>query len=128
MIVRFRLDEARRAAVDAGRFVRADLGRERELGAFGPAADALGRSLLVGRSPDDGSWRAYANVCRHRALPLDLGAESPMSDDGRWLLCHQHGALYRLTDGVCVAGPCAGARLASVPVREEGGELVIELE
>jgi nitrite reductase/ring-hydroxylating ferredoxin subunit len=58
-------------------------------------------------------------VCRHRALPLDLGARSPMSDDGRFLLCHQHGALYRLDDGVCVVGPCAGERLSPVAVTED---------
>ena len=31
------------------------------------------RGMLVGRVGD--VWKAYANVCRHRALPLDLGAD-----------------------------------------------------
>jgi nitrite reductase/ring-hydroxylating ferredoxin subunit len=87
---------------------------------------ARGRFVRVGTWTDGalvgrvgGAWRAYANVCRHRALPLDLGATSPMSDDGRYLLCHQHGALYRLEDGRCFAGPCAGESLASLRVTEE---------
>jgi nitrite reductase/ring-hydroxylating ferredoxin subunit len=39
-----------------------------------------------------------------------------MSDDGEYLLCHQHGALYRLTDGRCVLGPCAGEALVPVAI------------
>jgi nitrite reductase/ring-hydroxylating ferredoxin subunit len=125
VIVRIVLDGVRRAAAEGGRFVRADLGAEVELGP--PGERVITRTVLVGRAPEDGAWHAYANVCRHRALPLDLGAPSPMSDDGQWLLCHQHGALYRPTDGACVAGPCAGATLASVAIREEGDTLVIDL-
>jgi nitrite reductase/ring-hydroxylating ferredoxin subunit len=48
-----------------------------------------------------------------------------MSDDRRYLLCHQHGALYRLGDGKCVVGPCVGQSLTAVTVAEDGGELVI---
>ena len=95
------LSDAQRAEVARGRFVR--VGK-----AFG--------GFVVGRV--QGQWRAFANVCRHRALPLDLGASSPMSDDGRHLLCHQHGALYRPDDGLCVVGPCAGERLSPVAVSE----------
>jgi nitrite reductase/ring-hydroxylating ferredoxin subunit len=100
--------EAQRQAVARGEFVRV-------AGAWD--------GFVVGRV--EGAWKAYANVCRHRALPLDLGAASPMSDDRRYLLCHQHGALYRLGDGMCVVGPCAGESLTAVTVTEDGGELVI---
>jgi nitrite reductase/ring-hydroxylating ferredoxin subunit len=48
-----------------------------------------------------------------------------MSDDGRYLLCNQHGALYRPGDGYCILGPCAGERLAAVPIAEDGDELVL---
>ena len=95
------LTEAQRAEVARGRFVRVGHGTS---------------GVLVGRV--DGAWRAYANVCRHRASPLDLGAASPMSDDGTHLLCHQHGALYRPSDGRCVVGPCAGESLVPVDVEE----------
>jgi nitrite reductase/ring-hydroxylating ferredoxin subunit len=93
-----------------GRFVR-----------VGPAM----QSVLVGKV--DGAWKAYLNVCAHRELPLDLGAASPMSDDGEYLLCHQHGALYERADGLCVVGPCVGERLKALEVREGGGgELEVE--
>lgn len=103
------LSDAEREAIARGQFVRVG-------GAW--------NGFLVGRVGEE--WRAYANVCRHRALPLDLGAGSPMSDDGRYLLCHQHGALYRLGDGKCVSGPCAGESLTTVTVTvDDEGALVL---
>jgi nitrite reductase/ring-hydroxylating ferredoxin subunit len=108
MTMRVALSDVQREQVARGGFVR---------------VNAAGRSVLVGRVA--GEWRAYKNECRHRALPLDLGALTPMSDDGRYLLCNQHGALYRLHDGACILGPCAGERLATVAVTEDGGELVL---
>jgi nitrite reductase/ring-hydroxylating ferredoxin subunit len=105
MTTRVFLTRAQREEIDRGRFVRVDLGG---------AGSGSVRSVLVGRVA--GSWRAYANECRHRALPLDLGARSPMSDDGDYLLCHQHGALYSPIDGRCVLGPCAGEALISVAI------------
>jgi len=106
--LRVTLTPAERAVVDAGRFVR-----------VGPPW----HGFVVGKA--GGQWRAYVNECKHHALPLDLGAKSPMSDDGRHLLCHQHGALYRMTDGKCVVGPCVGASLEAVGVVEEGEQIVV---
>jgi nitrite reductase/ring-hydroxylating ferredoxin subunit len=102
MTTRVSLSDVQQEQIALGRFVRVKLG------------DPSGGTVLVGRVA--GEWRAYLNVCRHRALPLDLGASSPMSEDGQHLLCHQHGALYRLEDGACVLGPCFGERLVPVPV------------
>ncbi len=108
MSARFVLTEPQREQIARGRFVR-----------LGPAFGGF----VVGRV--DQAWRAYRNECRHRALPLDLGSSSPMSDDGQRLLCNQHGALYRLEDGLCVVGPCAGERLVALAVRQDGDALEI---
>jgi nitrite reductase/ring-hydroxylating ferredoxin subunit len=99
-------------AIAAGEFVRVDLPHAVEIGA--PPDRVHARSVLVGRA--EGALRAYANVCRHREVPLDFGADNAMSHDGRHLLCHQHGALYRPSDGACVGGPCAGAKLVAVTI------------
>ena len=110
MTTRVVLTRAQREEIDRGRFVRVAV-----------ASTNAANTVLVGRVA--GEWRAYFNECRHRALPLDLGARSPMSDDGEYLLCHQHGALYRLTDGRCVLGPCVGEALTPVAIEvvaEEG--------
>lgn len=108
MSARYVLTDPQREQIARGRFVR-----------LGP----LFGGVVVGRV--SGAWRAYRNECKHRALPLDLGGNSPMSDDGNRLLCHQHGALYRLDDGLCVVGPCVGERLQALTVREDGDALEI---
>jgi nitrite reductase/ring-hydroxylating ferredoxin subunit len=117
--VRITLSEAQRSAAVRGQFVRVDLGLETPVPE--PTVEhAATRTALVGRVA--GAWRAYANVCRHRALPLDIGQRTPMSEDGRFLLCGQHGALYDLVSGKCLAGPCPGLSLFAIPVRQDGAE------
>ena len=118
------LSPEQRAAIAGGAFVRVDLG------AIVIVGDTRVRSVLVGRA--GGALRAYLNVCAHQAVPLDIGADSPMSHDGYHLLCHQHGAIYRPTDGFCVSGPCKGDKLASVRVvdddaGDQGRTIIIEL-
>lgn len=67
------------------------------------------RSALIGRA--SGRWVAYANTCRHLAIPLDLNDGEVMDDERTHLLCHHHGALFRPDDGLCVVGPCHGLAL-----------------
>lgn len=67
------------------------------------------RSALIGRV--DGELKAYANVCRHLAIPLDLGDGEVMDEEGDELVCHHHGARFAPRDGSCVYGPCLGAGL-----------------
>ncbi len=129
MTTRIVLTSAQREQIDRGRFVRVTIPSDgvvpHEPGRRFVARE-VARSVLVGRV--SGEWRAYENECKHRALPLDLGASSPMSDDGEYLLCHQHGALYALHDGRCILGPCAGERLTPVsiePAADGGAELVL---
>jgi nitrite reductase/ring-hydroxylating ferredoxin subunit len=86
---------------------------------------ALATSVIVGRV--DGRVRAYANVCRHYPFPLDQGGSGVMSPDGQLLLCHTHGALYRPDDGLCLEGPCEGARLFEARVEDAGDGLVVIL-
>ena len=73
--------------------------------------------------------RAWRNLCRHLAVPLDRTDTGRFTTpDGRYLVCGEHGALYRPDDGVCVAGPCRGARLRPVPVVVRGGNAYLDTE
>jgi nitrite reductase/ring-hydroxylating ferredoxin subunit len=125
VIVRIVLSEAQRAAIARGEFVRTDLGTQVEIALAFEEELLVTRTALVGRAK--GLWRAYANVCRHRAIPLDFGAETAMNEERTLLACHQHGALYRPEDGECVAGPCMGAHLAAIDVHEDDGALVLRI-
>lgn len=67
----------------------------------------------------------YVNSCPHVGSPLDLPEDRFMSADGRHLMCHTHGALFRIEDGFCVAGPCQGDRLTPVPLEVDAAGRVL---
>jgi nitrite reductase/ring-hydroxylating ferredoxin subunit len=72
-----------------------------------------------------GGYHAYVNRCAHVGTPLDLWPNEFFTEDGRFLICATHGALYEPDSGRCTAGPCLGAALARLPLRREGDELVV---
>lgn len=128
---RIALTPAEVRAVNEGRFVRV------ELGAFVRVAPGLRtRSAFVGRA--GGRAMAFANLCQHNPVPLDLPDDpapaengvrlAPMADDGAHLMCHSHGALYRPSDGQCVLGPCYGQRLFALAIEDAGGALVLTVD
>jgi nitrite reductase/ring-hydroxylating ferredoxin subunit len=86
-------------------------------------ADASGRprTALVVRD-QDGDLHAYLNECRHIPIPLDAGprASRVMNEAGH-LRCLTHGAIFRVSDGLCIDGPCEGLALFRLPVEVEDG-------
>ena len=84
-------------------------------------------SALIGRS--GGKLRAFANVCKHLAVPLDLGDGNPMSDDRKNLLCHHHGAVFDAVSGACIQGPCEGRKLTVFSLEVDAlGEATLVLD
>jgi nitrite reductase/ring-hydroxylating ferredoxin subunit len=74
---------------------------------------------------DQGCFHAYVNRCRHMPTPLDFVRDQFLSDDGRYLMCYTHGALYEFGTGVCIDGPCKGESLYRLPVRVDGREVLV---
>jgi nitrite reductase/ring-hydroxylating ferredoxin subunit len=70
-----------------------------------------------------GEPRAYINECRHQASELDWMQGDFFDETKLYLICATHGALYEPDTGICVAGPCRGARLASLEVVEREGNV-----
>jgi len=66
--------------------------------------------------------RGFVDSCPHAGWPLAPLDDRYLTRDRRHILCAGHGALFTL-DGVCVAGPCAGDRLADWPVEVRDGEV-----
>ncbi len=66
----------------------------------------------------------YVDRCAHMALPLTQKLDDYLTPDGALIQCAWHGALYRIEDGECVGGPCAGARLQAWPVAVRDGMIV----
>lgn len=69
--------------------------------------------------------RGYVNCCPHQGLPLDVTPGRVMTADRTHLLCGNHGAQFRLDDGVCVRGPCRDRRLSPVPLALADGRVVV---
>jgi nitrite reductase/ring-hydroxylating ferredoxin subunit len=70
--------------------------------------------------------RAYVNRCAHRALPLNLLPDRFLTYDASMILCTAHGAIFEKSTGYCVAGPCPGRSLISVPVRVVAGYVLLD--
>ena len=70
----------------------------------------------------------YQNVCRHLPVSIDYGDNEFFSADGAMIVCRTHGAEYEPLGGLCVRGPCEGARLLAIPFEVRGGEIWIEGE
>ena len=96
--------------------------------------DGLGFAYACGGSTEGGvlvrtssGVRAFRNVCRHLHVRLDRTDPGRfLTSDGRLLVCGEHGARYRLDDGVCVAGPCVGSVLRPLPVRICDGSVFLD--
>jgi len=78
-----------------------------------------GLRILVARR--GAALHAYVNRCPHVGTPLDWSDDEFMDTERRHLLCATHGALFRVDDGVCVAGPCQGDRLEPFPIAVRDG-------
>jgi nitrite reductase/ring-hydroxylating ferredoxin subunit len=72
-----------------------------------------------------GEARAYVNSCPHTGGPLDWVEHQFLSLDRRLILCATHGALFRIEDGHCVHGPCAGKRLTPLAIAIVDGAVML---
>ena len=67
----------------------------------------------------------YVNRCPHVGLPLDLKPGRFLDREKTFILCTNHGALFRIEDGTCVSGPCAGDRLEAAATEIRDGAVYI---
>jgi nitrite reductase/ring-hydroxylating ferredoxin subunit len=72
----------------------------------------------------DGEVFGYLDRCPHNGFPLAPVTDQYLTRESDLILCGAHGALFRIGDGLCVGGPCSGAKLWSWPVRIDGEAVV----
>jgi len=70
---------------------------------------------------------AYRNKCPHTGAPLEWVPDQFLDLDNSFIQCAIHGALFRVGDGVCLRGPCAGQALSDLPVQQESGEFLVDV-
>ena len=69
---------------------------------------------------------AYINSCPHYGSTLEWKDDTFLSYEKDLIQCSLHGALFRIHDGYCVNGPCAGASLKTLAVRIKDGQVMLE--
>jgi nitrite reductase/ring-hydroxylating ferredoxin subunit len=72
-----------------------------------------------------GTALAYVNRCPHVGTELDWEPGQFFDFAGLYLVCSTHGALFVPESGYCVAGPCRGACLQPIAIRERDGHVYL---
>jgi len=75
-----------------------------------------------------GRVSAYVNRCPHLGTELDWEPGEFWEESGLYLVCSTHGAIFEPDTGKCVAGPCRGASLEPLQVREREGQVFLDEE
>jgi nitrite reductase/ring-hydroxylating ferredoxin subunit len=102
-------------------------------------AHRQGRAFSLERVFEDGGVRpwvifvvrwgkhvfGYVNSCPHQGDHLDWERNQFFDPNGTRLMCGKHGALFELDTGLCIEGPCAGARLEPVRLQVVDGDICI---
>ena len=68
---------------------------------------------------------AYQNVCPHAGHPLNWQPDRFLTKDGKQIICASHGAVFEISSGECVAGPCPGRSLNAVTVDVRDGVVYV---
>ncbi len=82
-----------------------------------------GRNLVVVHK--DGAFFVYVNSCPHIGIPLEFQPDEFLDTDKQFIQCANHGALFEIESGFCVAGPCHGKSLEPVSFELKDGKILI---
>jgi YD repeat-containing protein len=66
---------------------------------------------------------AYENKCRHLPVSLDFHDGRFFTQDGEYIICFNHNAIYEPLTGLCVRGPCEGESLKRLKIEEIDGDV-----
>ena len=70
---------------------------------------------------------AYLNRCPHTGAPLEWQPDQFLDMDDGFIQCALHGALFRVADGFCLRGPCAGQSLRPLPLEVVQGRVRVDV-
>ncbi|HSS27124.1 MAG TPA: Rieske 2Fe-2S domain-containing protein [Usitatibacter sp.] len=98
--------------VEGGRGVRFSLASE--------GGEEKGFAIRCG-----GTAHGYLNRCPHAWTELDWNPGEFFDQSGLHLVCSTHGAMFEPNTGYCVAGPCHGASLERLELREQEGRVLL---
>ena len=79
--------------------------------------------IILLRSGD--KVHGFLNRCPHRGLPLETFPDAFLDETGETLICTNHGARFRASDGMCIQGPCINIALVRMPLALDNGAVVL---
>jgi nitrite reductase/ring-hydroxylating ferredoxin subunit len=91
--------------------------------AFTVPGPRLDRDIFVRRQGSGAD--AFENRCPHTGGPLDWMPGAFLTQEEDFFICATHGALFRLADGHCVLGPCAGKALIPIAIEVTDGQVIL---
>ena len=74
----------------------------------------------------NGEFFAYYNKCPHTGAGLEWQEGQFLDMDNALIQCATHDALFMIDSGECIAGPCVGDTLQTIPITINAD--VIELD
>lgn len=86
--------------------------------------DVNGKTIFAVRK--DGRFHVYYNYCPHMGTPLEWQDDQFLDPDGSLIQCSTHGALFRIENGFCLAGPCKGKSLRRLSHTTSDGCLLVD--
>ena len=85
--------------------------------------DIAGKKVFVVNK--DNQFYVYENSCPHLQIELEFNDDDFLDIDNELIICSNHGALFEIQSGNCVAGPCIGDHLEVVKFEIRGGAIYI---
>lgn len=82
-----------------------------------------GRKLFAVKQ--QGKVYLYQNSCPHLGIPLEWVEDQFLDSSGSMIQCANHGALFVIKTGKCVAGPCSGRALTPIEFSIDVGDIFI---
>lgn len=74
----------------------------------------------------DGQIYLYRNHCPHIGIALEWVPDQFLDHSKTLIQCANHGALFDIASGTCVAGPCVGQTLTPISFVVRDGNIFID--
>lgn len=101
------------------------LERVSDPGSYGFSVEIDGNSIDGFVVRRDDACFAYVNSCPHTGATLDWVEHQFLDLDGALIQCAVHDARFLIDTGECIAGPCPGARLESLRITVDDGNIYL---
>lgn len=75
---------------------------------------------------DRSGVHVFLNRCPHLGVPLQWQDDRFLDEDGVFIRCASHGALFERDTGLCLQGPCRGDSLWQLECTIEDGAVFID--